>query len=287
MSQMEINSVRTEDDVILDFAFFPPRYRDDFIFVITHGAANSFYASPVWFVGRELAARGFGVVVTNNRGHDWVTHNFHDQRWLGAAFERIEDGVLDYRAIFMWLETRGYRRFVLAGHSLGGLKAAYMQAHHPHPGVFALAMCSSPRLPDDKVWVWEKHLEILNRCKKLIAEGKDDELLFVEMPTNTPALRGLMSAGTYANKYGPNAPTTTLNFADKIRVPVFLIAGSGEKPQLSFAVDLEPALVSAPSVTRVEVAGADHFYTGKHAAVADAIGTWLGQFRYANGRAQR
>jgi len=283
MTAMEIHAVRTEDDVINDLVFFPPRYLGDFVFVITHGAANTFCASPVWFVGRDLASRGFGVVVTNNRGHDWVSHNVHDQRWLGAAFERIEDGVLDFRAVFSWLENRGYRRFVLAGHSLGGLKAAYMQAYQPHPGVLALTMCSSPRLPDDKVWVWQKHLDILDRCNKLIAEGKGDELLTVEMPTNTPAMRGLMSAATYANKYGPNAPTTTLNFADRITVPVFLVAGDGEKPQLSFAVDLEPALVNAPSVTRVEVKGADHFYTGKHAVVADAIGSWLGRLRLASG----
>ena len=280
MSQLELHSAKTEDEIMLDFAFYPPRYADDFIFVITHGAANTFYGSPVWFVGRELAARGFGVVVFNNRGHDWVTHNFYDQRWMGASFERIEEGVLDYQAIFSWLEKRGHRRFVQAGHSLGGLKAAYMQAHHPHPGVLALAMCSSPRLPDDKLWDWQKHLVILDRCNKLISEGKGDELLFVEMPTNTPAKRGIMSAATYANKYSPNAPTTTLNFADKIKLPVLLVAGAHEKPQLSFSVDLEPALVNAPSVTRVEIEGADHFYNGKHSAVADAIATWLGQFRY-------
>lgn len=279
MMQTEIHSVTTEDGVVLDFAFFPPKHADDVVFVITHGVGNSFHASPIWTVGKELAARGFGAVITNNRGHDWVIQNFGDHRWLGAAFERIELSVLDFRAVFSWLEQRGHRRFVQAGHSLGGLKAAYMQAHAPHPGVIGLAMCSSPRLPDDKVWIWERHMEILNRCNALIAAGKGDELMMVEMPTNTPAMKGLMSAATYANKYGPNAPTTTLNFAERIKVPVLLLAGSNEKPQLSFSVDMEPALVNAPSVTRVEIEGADHLYSGRHFAVADTIATWLGQFR--------
>jgi alpha-beta hydrolase superfamily lysophospholipase len=278
MAQPEIQSTTTEDGVTLDFAYFPPAQADDVVFVITHGVGNNFHASPIWTVGKDLAARGFGVVVTNNRGHDWVTQNPHDQRWLGAAFERIEDGVRDFRAVFSWLEQRGHRRFVQAGHSLGGLKAAYMQAHAPHAGVVGLAMCSSPRLPDDKVWIWDKHMAILARCNAMIAEGKGDELMMVEMPTNTPALRGLMSAATYANKYGPNAPTTTLNFADRITVPVLLLAGSKEKPQLSFSVDMEPALVNAPSVTRVEIDGADHMYSGRHAAVADTIAGWLARF---------
>ena len=100
MSLLELHSVKTEDNIMLDFAFYPPRYVDDFIFVITHGAANTFYASPVWFVGRELAARGFGVVVFNNRGHDWVTHNFYDQRWMGASYELIEQGGSTIRPFF-------------------------------------------------------------------------------------------------------------------------------------------------------------------------------------------
>lgn len=278
--QTEIHSVTTDDGVALNFAFFPPKHPDDVVFVITHGVGNSFHASPIWAIGEELAARGFSAVVTNNRGHDWVTQNVGDHRWLGAAFERIEESVLDFRAVFSWLEQRGHRRFVLAGHSLGGLKAAYMQAHAPHPNVIGLAMCSSPRLPDDKVWIWERHMEILNHCQTLMAEGKGNELLMVEMPTNTPAMKGLMSAATYANKYGPNAATTTLNFAERIAVPVLLLAGSKEKPQLSFSVDLEPALVNASSVTRVEIDGADHLYSGRHLAVADAIATWLGQFRH-------
>jgi hypothetical protein len=148
------------------------------------------------------------------------------------------------------------------------------------------------RIYDDGC-LWAPHL-VVQLCRdlyfKALALPRIDESIVKtrnplahrpEMPTNMPAMRGLMSAATYANKYGPNAPTTTLNFADKIKVPVFLIAGSGEKPQLSFSVDLEPALVNAPSVTRVEVEGADHFYKGRHTAVADAIATWLGQFRYA------
>ncbi|MGH8430713.1 MAG: hypothetical protein ACREUF_09935 [Solimonas sp.] len=102
--------------------------------------------------------------------------------------------------------------------------------------------------------------------------------MHVEMPTNTPAMRGLMSAQTYVNKYGPEAATTTLRFADRIRVPVFLLAGSEEKPQLSFSVDLEPALINAPSVTRALVDGADHMYTRRHDAVAREFAAWLNRF---------
>ncbi|MBX9824626.1 MAG: alpha/beta fold hydrolase [Xanthobacteraceae bacterium] len=273
---MDIHPITTTDGVLLHLAYFPPALADRPVLLCTHGVGNTFYTTPLWMVARQLAGEGYGVAVLNNRGHEWVTMNMLDSRWTGAAYERIEDGVLDFTAALAWLERQGHRTVVLVGHSLGGLKAAYMQAFHPSPAVVALAMCSSPRLPDEKVWDWSAHEAILRTATDLVSSGRGDELMQVAMPTNTPAIRGLMSAGTYVNKYGPGAATTALRYAERIKVPTFLLAGSEEKPQRSFARDLEPALINAGSVTRREIDGADHMYTDRHAAVAHALGAWLG-----------
>lgn len=272
---MQIHSIQTADGVALQLAYFEPRNVDAPVVICTHGVANSFTHTPLWNVAQRLHAMGWGVAVLNNRGHDWVSMNPLDRRWIGAAYERIEDSALDFEAGMQWLRRRGHRAIVISGHSLGGLKAAYTQAFFPTGEVVALAMFSSPRLPDDKVWDWPAHEKILARCRGLVAEGKGEELMHVDMPTNTPALRGLMSAQTYLNKYGPEAATTTLRFAERIRVPVFLLAGSEERPQLSFSIELEPALINAPGVTRVTIEGADHMYGGCHDAVAQEFAAWL------------
>ena len=272
---MRIESIRAQDGIGLQLAYFEPRNAGAPVIITTHGVGNSFTNTPVWEVAQRLHALGWGVAVLNNRGHDWVSMNPLDRRWIGAAYERIEDSALDFKAGMEWLLQRGHRSIVISGHSLGGLKAAYTQAFLPTEGVIALAMFSSPRLPDDRVWDWPAHEKILAHCRKLVAEGRGEELMHVDMPTNTPALRGLMSARTYLNKYGPDAATTTLRFAERIRVPVFLLAGSEEKPQLSFSIDMEPALINAPSVRRVEIAGADHIYTNRHDAVAREFDAWL------------
>jgi len=272
---MEIHTIVTQDQVGLQFAWLPPRDAARPVLLATHGVGNSFTASALWRVCQLLHARGWGVGMINNRGHDWVAMNPIDRRWIGAAYERIEDSALDFAAAREWLRGRGHARIVISGHSLGGLKAAYTQAFHAAGDVVALAMFSSPRLPDDKVWDWPAHEALLARCRTLVEEGRGEELMHVEMPTNTPAMRGLMCARTYLNKYGPDAATTTLRFADRIRVPTFLLAGELEKPQLSFSVDMVPALVNAPSVRRETIAGADHVYSGCHEAVADAADRWL------------
>lgn len=272
---LEIHQLVTEDQVGLQIAWLPPRAAAAPVLLATHGVGNSFTASALWRVCELLGTQGWGVAMLNNRGHDWVAMNPVDRRWIGAAYERIEDGALDFQAALRWLRERGHERVVLCGHSLGGLKAAYTQAFAPAAQVVALAMFSSPRLPDDKVWDWPAHERLLAHCREQVAQGRGEELMHVEMPTNTPAMRGLMCHRTYINKYGPEAATTTLRFADRIRVPAFLLAGELEKPQLSFSFDMERALVAAPSVRRVTVAGADHVYSGRHEAVADAAHRWL------------
>lgn len=275
--QVEIHTVLTEDAVTLQVAWLPPRDPQAPVLLATHGVGNSFTLSGLWRALQLLAARGWGVAMMNNRGHDWVAMNPGDRRWIGAAYETVEESRFDFQAGQRWLRERGHRRIVIAGHSLGGLKAAYTQAHFPGEDVVGLAMFSSPRLPDDQAWDWKAHEELLARCREMVAQGRGEELMHVDMPTNTPAMKGLMCARTYINKYGPHAATTTLGFADKIRVPTFLLAGELEKPQLSFSIDMEKALVNAPSVRRVMVEGCDHIYTDRHQQVADAAHDWLAQ----------
>ncbi|MES2482399.1 MAG: alpha/beta fold hydrolase [Pseudomonadota bacterium] len=272
---MEIHTLLTQDQVTLQLAWLPPRDPQAPVLLATHGVASSFTLSGLWQALRLVAARGWGVAMLNNRGHDWVAMNPGDRRWVGAAYEKIEESVFDFQAGQRWLAERGHRKIVIAGHSLGGLKAAYTQAHAPSEDVVGLAMFSSPRLPDDKVWDWSAHQQLLARCHDMVAQGRGEELMHVDMPTNTPAMKGLMCYATYINKYGPEAATTALRYADRIRVPTLLLAGDHEKPQLSFSIDMEAALVNAPSVRRVMVQDCDHIYSGRFQQVADAALGWL------------
>ena len=274
---LEIHQLLTSDQVRIPLAWMAPERLDMPVLLLTHGVAGSFTQSGLWTACRHLATHGWGIAFINNRGHDWVSMNPGDRRWIGAAYERIEDSALDFQAALHWLDQRGHRRVVLGGHSLGGLKAAYTQVFHPADAVVALAMLSSPRLPDDKVWDWPSHERLLALCRERIDQGRGEELVHIDMPTNTPSMKGLMSHRTYINKYGPDAATTTLRFADRIQVPTLVLAGELEKPQLSFSIDMERALVRAPSVRRVMVEGSDHIYTGRHAQVADAIHAWLAE----------
>jgi pimeloyl-ACP methyl ester carboxylesterase len=276
-ASLEIHRIVTSDGITLQIAWLPPRDPEAPVLLATHGVGSSFTLSGLWHVLQLLSSDGWGVAMINNRGHDWVAVNPGDRRWIGAAYETIEESALDFQAGQRWLRERNHRRIVLAGHSLGGLKAAFTQAFFPGEDVVALAMFSSPRLPDEQVWNWPAHERLLQHCQTMVAQGRGEALMAVEMPTSTPATQGVMCSRTYINKYGPDAVTTSLRYADRIRVPTLLLAGELEKPQLSFTFDMERALSNAPSVQRVTVQGADHIYTDRHRQVAEAAHAWLTQ----------
>lgn len=80
---------------------------------------------------------------------------------------------------------------------------------------------------------------------------------------------------TYLNKYSPGRGHHRAAQHRQHRVLTLLLAGDEEKPQLSFSIDMEKALVNALSVRRVMVDGRDHVDTGRHEAVADAAHEWL------------
>lgn len=164
---------------------------------------------------------------------------------------------------------------VLAGHSLGGLKVAYTQAFAPHSKVVGLALCSPPRLPDEKFWDQQWFQEQLGRARRLADEGRPDELMFVAMPNNPPGLKGVFSAATYLNKYGPEAATTLLRYVDRIAVPTLVLAGTEEAPLLDFARDVDRALGAGVRHRLIVVPGADHLYHGKEPEVAAALRSWF------------
>lgn len=270
---MDIATVTTSDGLELQLGYIAPVDTGRPVLLCTHGVANNFASTPLRTVAELLAKRGIGAAILSNRGHDWLSMNRRDQRWIGAAYERFEDSALDLGAAAAWLRQQGHERIVLAGHSLGGLKVGYTAAHALPEGVVGVALCSAPRLPDDKFWDMAEYRKLLSEAERRVSEGRPEELMFVPMPTNTPALKGVFTAATYVNKYGPRASTTMLRYVERISPPTLVLAGTKEPPQLDFAREVARAI----GATLAEIEGADHLYSGREEAVAQALGAWLDQ----------
>src|SRR5205823_2653814 len=85
-----------------------------------HGTGSNFYsASTLSALTPKLLAGGAAVLRVNTRGHDLMcTGPSAPGRWLqGAAFERVDESVLDLTAWIAFLRQRGFGRIGILGHS--------------------------------------------------------------------------------------------------------------------------------------------------------------------------
>jgi pimeloyl-ACP methyl ester carboxylesterase len=200
-----------------------------------------------------------------------------NNRYLGSAYERIEDCALDYAPAIDWLNDRGYRRIALLGHSLGATKALYYAAHDPDPRIKAVIALSGPRWSAKSYLASEsaeKFTENLTRAQETVAAGRPDELLEITFPIG-PTMFG---AANYITKYSGETYSIA-EWADRITIPSFRIDGEYETliTIRGLGDELVKYAVNSPHRGAEIIPGADHFYNGVMDLATAPVIRWLDQ----------
>lgn len=259
--------------------------------LLLHGTASNFYqAELLGHVARWAARRGAPAVVANTRGHDPLSVALVDRldavgqpegpplrRVLGAAYEAVDECRHDVAGWLDRLAGDGCRRVALVGHSLGGLKALYAEAHEPHPIVAAVVAISPPWLSQAKFAAGPRADEFrgqLAEAERLVAAGEGRRLMEVRFP-----LPYLVSAAGYVEKYGPDEAYNLCRFIDAVGVPTLATFGSREVlANVAFQglpEALAPWAAAAPRRQVAVVADADHQYTGVEGSLLQRIEAFL------------
>ena len=270
----ELCEIAARDGEMLQGLLFTPedggRGRD-LAFVLVHGVAMNFYTGPLPVVGQLLAEQGYGALSMNTRGHDWICRAGKGTGFGGATYEAIEDCLLDLDGGLAWLSERGYRRFVLFGHSLGGVKVLYYQGHRRRRDVSAVVSCSTPKhFYSHRVQEQPDFAGHIAEAEGLVDAGRGDELL--RAPAGSGM--GLFSARTYVNKYGREERTDVRPHAARLGCPLLATAGSREPAFVEHARELVAAAGSEGGDC-VVVEGAEHFYRGFTDVLTSAVVRWL------------
>ena len=217
---------------------------DSTVWLLVHGTGSNFYSSGVLqSFADQLARGGSSVARINTRGHDIISALPGARTPLsgGAAFESIADCVHDLRAWVDELIRRDFSRVVLVGHSMGGIKAIFSQAHDPHPNIAAVVGVSPPRFchaewqSSPKAVPFREHFL---RATELVAAHRGDELMLVQQP-----LPLWLTAGGFLAKYGPHDNYDFIPLLPRLTCPTLLIVGTA-------SVDSSPAFASVPEAVR-------------------------------------
>jgi pimeloyl-ACP methyl ester carboxylesterase len=284
--KVELVKVKTQDGVPLDGALLEgATARNEVpgidVALMMHGNGGTFYGDFFVEFAEGLARLGCPSLRANNRGHDIVNKLPDNSRFYGVAYDVPRDCIADYRAWIDWLAAQGHRRILLWGHSRGAAKTVYYQAHAADPRVHACVLASPPWLSHERYAasrLGARFLDDYRRAEKMVAEGRGDDTLWVEVP-----LPNLTGAACYVDNYGPDEKINVFRLLDRITTPVLAFSGTREIVERfgfdGLDVELSRWASRLPNLTHVSVPGADHFYAGagQKDFVLRAVLDWLGR----------
>jgi pimeloyl-ACP methyl ester carboxylesterase len=130
--------------------------------IFVHGMHSNFYRSAFkkQFM-RDGPRRGVDVLSFNNRGAERDTET-----------ERFRDSVDDIDAAVLFGKSKGYRRFVLVGHSTGCQKIAHWQYVRKSRAVTALVLAA---IGDDyaitRRELGKKYFQRLKKARRLVSKS--------------------------------------------------------------------------------------------------------------------
>ena len=273
--QTEICTFKTSDNERLHGALLtPPESPADLALVFVHGVAMNFYLPPLFLFGQELAARGYHCFVINTRGHDWICRAGNLTRFGGSAYENLEDCVADLDGALAFLGARGYRRFVLVGHSLGAIKSIIYQGTRRRSDMAGIVSCSAPKqFYSERIARQPKFRELIEQAESMVSDGRGDDLMSVAVGA-TP---GIFSARTHLDKYGKDDRNDCRPYAKSLGCPLLAIVGSAE-PKLFHEYAQEIVANAGANATYEQVDGGNHFYNRHIAQIVEVIDRWLRRF---------
>jgi pimeloyl-ACP methyl ester carboxylesterase len=274
--QTQIHTFKTADNERLHGALLtPPDSATDLGLIFVHGVAMNFYLPPLFSFGQALAQRGYHCFVINTRGHDWIARAGNLQKFGGSAYENLVDCVADLDAAITFLNQRGYKRFILIGHSLGAIKSIIYQGTQRRSDIASIVSCSAPKqFYSERVERQPKFRELIATAEQMVEDGKSEELMMVPVGVNP----GLFTARTHLDKYGKDDGNDCRPHAKNVGCPILAIAGGAEPPFFhDYAKEIVAAAGGQSKYQHVD--GANHFYNRHITEMVEVIGQWLEKFR--------
>jgi dienelactone hydrolase len=278
---------RTEDGQRWDGMIFRPGRaspRRRLAVLVVHGSVGNYVTGVPRRVSFALANAGFTVMSVNTRMANYGVI------FGGGLMHRTP---LDLDAALAILRRRGFRRIVLLGFSLGATMVTHYQALRRPPDVVGVCTLAHPAsLPAALRLRWDyydsepTYAQVADEAHLRLApdyESPERDRIFVVRRArgfgDRPLDGEVWTYRTWWFSRGPRAPHAESRLRiGSVTVPLALIqAGEDELVRGSEGPQLEGLARQGdcPSVARETIPGADHVFTGRDDALAEAVVAWL------------
>lgn len=273
------------DGVQLTGMLAKPRGKTTTAIIALHGMDGFFWDHALLQASEAARKAGIAFFSFNNRGFgamNFSKRHVRKQReyiTVGTSFERFEDCVKDIDGAIAFLRKRGFRRFILCGHSTGCQKVTYYQSRKNNRAVKAMILLApaDDRNSQDKI-LGRKLAACVKKAKALIAKGEGDTI----MPASCQPQ--LFSARRFYAIYNPRSVegnlfdyTKNLAALSKISCPIFAAFGKDEE----FAVispekmlgKLQATFANKKSATLL--AEGNHSFRGGEQQLIRELSAWI------------
>lgn len=237
-----------------------------------HGNTMNFYVGGARFLPPALTKLGYAFLAFNRRGHD-ILSTRTSRIAEGGAFQSTAEALEDNRLAARWLAGRGFAAPVIMGHSNGGMLATQHVVDHPQTPALVLLSAGrggpqeNRRTGTEKIFAVDSMDELTAQARALVEAGRGRDLMFM------PGWWYVISAESFLDRIA--TVPDTIKLAPQIKCPVLAIRGDKEDVDRYPAEEFQ-ASAGGPCTVEI-VAECDHFYNGKHEAVAEIVSRWLGK----------
>lgn len=277
-----ISDAYTSDGLKLPMVHFESKKRDICVICI-HGMCGTIidnYFATVW--GKLLSEKNIGFIYEHNRGHsienDIVMKDGSFKR-CGCMYEIFEDSIYDIDLAIDVAKTKGYKRFILMGHSYGCNKVIYYY-YKKNPNILGIILASAPDMIGSHLSAQsDDYNELLKEAKANIDNNNPTKLLHKMVEDYM-----YMSSGTYYNWFNKDSNLNNLpvianpehwNQFEVIDVPILTFSGGNEVDYYLHLDLLKEKAINCNNFEYKIIENTGHTYKNKEEEIGKLIYDWI------------
>ena len=293
---IKIRHIKTEDDLRLQGVEYEPEKKDICVLLV-HGMSGNFienYFASV--LGEELAKEQIGFIYGHNRGYSHVNDintseliekGGYKSRRIGAMYEIFTDCLLDIEGWMKKCRELGYKRIILAGHSLGVPKVIHYLNDRNTDNLVGILLLS----PCDMVGVFKKyHLnfeDLYKEARENVANREPRKLLNTQIwdwyTLSSQTFLSLFEEKSPVDNLPVHRPDDPFEKLAKIDLPILCIMGEYDDVGIN-NLEEDMNLISlkatnCPAFTKKFIPKASHVYDVQELQLATEIRGWINNLK--------